>query len=193
LDAEVAALLEVREQARRNAEADERRLLLTKGEELVSAVYAALTRLGFRVIDADKLPQHAKGRKQEDLRITDEDWVCIAEVKGHGRGGARTADLMQLEKATKVFVLNENREPDAQWYIVNQAFEVPPAERPRPFASAPEEVEILAGDNGLVIDTRDLFRLDKAVQQGALHPSDARQLLRDARGVLQFPASEESA
>ncbi|WP_350279299.1 hypothetical protein [Kribbella sp. HUAS MG21] len=191
LTAELEGLLAAREDARRQADSNERRLLTAQGPELVEEVSAALGRLGFEVIDADTLPQHSNGRKQEDLRITDEAWTCLVEIKGYAKGNAKTGDLLQLGKAVTVFVLHEQREPDAQWYVVNQSFQMPPADRPEPFAGAREEVEIFAGNNGLVIDTRALFTLDKDVQAGVLTPLDARRMLREARGVLRYPSGSE--
>jgi hypothetical protein len=173
--------------AREDADTHERRLLTAQSEELVEEVARTLRYLGFTVVDADGLPEHSQGRKQEDLRVSDGDWVAVAEVKGYARSNAKARDLLQLGKAARVFAVHEKREPDAQWYFVNQSFETSPNDRAAPLASAREELEIFAADSGLVIDTRDLFRLHKAVEAGVVSKDRARQALRDATGVFHVP------
>lgn len=171
--------------ARVAADAAERRLLTTQGEELVDEVAAALRELGFEVTDADSLEQH-RAAKQEDLRVADGGWVCLAEVKGYARRGAKAGDLLQLGKAVEQFVLRERQLPDARWYVVNAPFDTPPGLRPRPLAGSPD-LEVFAEAGGLIIDTRDLFRLREAVRGGDLDAEGARRRLREATGVLEYP------
>ncbi|MFI5732333.1 hypothetical protein ACIA49_19585 [Kribbella sp. NPDC051587] len=191
LEAELEELAARQDAARQHAEVHERRLLRAQSDELAEEVARILRSLGFDVIDADELPEHSEGRKQEDLRVSDGSWVAVAEVKGYARNNAKARDLLQVGKAARVFAVRQGRAPDAQWYVINQSFETSPDARPVPLASAPEELELFAADSGLVIDTRDLFRLQKAVQAGLLSPEDARRVLRDARGVLHYPPKVE--
>jgi hypothetical protein len=72
---------------------------------------------GLTVVDADELSENAQF-KQEDLRIIDGDWVCLAEVKGYKKG-AKASDLLQIGKAVEVYIERGNKRPDARWYIVN--------------------------------------------------------------------------
>ncbi|MEN0083166.1 MAG: hypothetical protein AAGC66_00225 [Leifsonia sp.] len=62
-----------------------RSILSETGDDLVRAVHGAFEALGFSVLDADALPQH-KGKKREDLRVSDKDWVSLVEVKGYSGG-----------------------------------------------------------------------------------------------------------
>jgi hypothetical protein len=114
LDIELEELASQQRDARQHADSHGRRLLTAQSDELVQEVASALSCLGFDVIDSDALPEHAKGRKQEDLRVSDGDWIAVAEVKGYARSNAKARDLLQLGKAVRVFAVNQGREPDAQ-------------------------------------------------------------------------------
>jgi hypothetical protein len=170
------------EDARSSADEHERRLLTAKGDDLVGEVAACLGELGFTVRDADLLPQH-QSAKQEDLRISYGSWECLAEVKGYSRRNAKVGDLLQLGKAVEAYLLTEHRRPDARWYIVNQAFALPPGQRRPPLEGA--DLTTFQSD-GLAIDTRDLFRLREAVRNASLSADDARTLLMSSRGVLSY-------
>ena len=170
------------------ADGAERRLLTTNGGPLAAEVGNALAEFGFGVVDADGLPAHASA-KQEDLRVSDGSWACVAEVKGYPRRNAKANDLMQVDRAVRRFRDNQGRWPDAKWYVVNQSFETPPPERQRPLRGSPE-VSGFAEDGGLIIDTRDLFRLREAVRAGALTKGAARELLKNATDVFQYPHTE---
>lgn len=175
-------------EAQAAADARERRLLTAQGSELVEAVADLLRELGFEVQDADELPENAAA-KREDLRIIDGTWTCLAEVKGYAKRGAKAGDLLQLGRAVEAFILRLRRLPDARWYIVNQSSATPPAERPRPLHGSPD-LPPFETSGGLVVDTRDLFRLRETVRRGDLDAPSARLLLRDARGVLEYPPVE---
>lgn len=194
-EARVAELLAERDRlaavladAQLEADAGERVLLTGQGDALVRSVKAALEELGFRVQDSDELPEHASA-KQEDLRITDSDWTCLAEVKGYAKRAAKAGDLLQLGKAVEAYILRESRLPDARWYIVNQLLASPPDERPRPLQGSPD-LDAFEATGGLVVDTRDLFRIREAVRRGDLEAEVVRSLLRDARGVFAYPPIE---
>ena len=49
-----------------------------------------------------------------------------------------------------------------------------------------EDVALFAEANGLVIDTRDLFRLSRAVTDGVVRPESAREMLKTTSGVFEF-------
>ena len=201
-DVITAALLEARrgertvletavEEARAAADAGARHLLTTNGDLLVQAVVVALEQLGFDVIQSDEvLPA---GQKREDLLVQDGTWVSVTEVKGYEKGNAKQNDLLPLGSAVESYVLRTRQTPSARWYIVNQSYRTPPDARPRPLAGAGDTVEKFSMQQGLVIDTRDLFFLSRAVSTGQISAIDARQLLREARGVFDYPArtSEE--
>lgn len=188
LDAERQILVERQSFARLAANQGIRRLLATNSDDLVDAVMKALDALGFQVINADEIP---RPRRFEDLRVSDGEWVCLAEVKGYEKRNAKTADLMQLAGA----VANYQRDhppPSAQWYVINQSFASHPGLRRRPFESDPDTVKEFALNDGLVIDTRDLFRLVTQVESQLITRDDARDLLRRQRGVLELgPQSAE--
>lgn len=170
----------VQQDARAAAALGPRRLLTAQGAPLVEAVTTTLRLLGFTVVDADGLTENAQF-KQEDLRVIDGGWVCLAEVKGYKKG-AKASDLLQLGKAVEVYLERGNSRPDARWYIVNHSFETPPGLREAPLTGAPD-VPVFAGMGGAVLDTRVLFAMHRAVQAGDLSPDDARAKLKGASGV----------
>lgn len=157
-----------------------RRLLTAQGDELVEAVIATLTILGFSVVDSDRQSENAQF-KQEDLRITDGDWTCLAEVKGYKKG-AKSSDLLQIGKAVEVYVERGNPRPAARWYVVNHSIQTPPDLRDAPLAGVPD-VPVFASMGGTVLDTRVLFAMHRSVEAGELSPEDARNKLKLATGV----------
>jgi hypothetical protein len=184
------ALVEASAAAARLAEARERRLLNSQGDELVAAVSEALTAVGFTVTDSDAVAEANKTAKREDLQVTLESqpgWIALAEVKGYSKGGAKMNDLRQLAKAAAIFELRNGREPDAQWYVVNAMINVAPDDRPIPLESNPEDVALFADDGGLVVDTRQIFQLHKSVVAGTRSAEEAQKSLVGATGTYFVP------
>jgi hypothetical protein len=165
--------------------------LTAQGEDLVAEVTAALSEIGFVVVDMDK-ERGDKGEKLEDLQVSDGDWRGIVEVKGYGgRRTARTNDLLQIGRAVVRYVMSIGSPPNAQWYVVNQMAGSDPSQRPKPLAANPDDVATFAASGGLVIDTAELFRIREAVRRGELAALDARQLLKDSKGVFGYVAGVE--
>ena len=165
---------------------DEARTLLTAdGDRLVAKVAEVLEGFGFAVTNADDLPEH-QAAKKEDLRIQEGEWVAVIEVKGYSRG-AKAEGIAQVERAARSYLRNNGHDPDALWYVVNAHRSDNPGTRPLPLQSDPGAVEGFATEsNGLVIDTRDLFRLWRRVADGQMDKDEARALLRGAHGRFSF-------
>lgn len=189
LAARTSELEELYEDARNAATAGLRRLILANGDALVDAATDALKLLGFEVVDADA--ERVGQEKLEDLRVADGEWVCLVEVKGYERRNAKANDLLQLGKAAEQFIKRTGAVPSARWYLVNQSFATPPDDRRRPLEGS-EMIETFAGQSGLIIDTRDLYRLTVAVENRDLTAEDARALIKEATGVLDYPALSSS-
>lgn len=165
------------------------RLLLTaQGKQLVSAVESALSSIGFEVIDSDEQKEEGS-YLLEDLKVMHEDWVCLAEVRGYTKG-AKTSDLQRIERAVRHYEREHGTSPSARWYIVNHSLKVSPSDRPPVLSGATEDIDVFAEENGLVIDTRDLFRLAMSVREGRLTVARARELLMTTTGVLNFPPEQ---
>ncbi|KQP55886.1 hypothetical protein ASF51_12130 [Agreia sp. Leaf283] len=168
---------------------DHRQLLKATGESLEMAVATALRALEFEVVDADALPEN-QGYKKEDLRVSDGKWVAIVEVKGYTKAG-KSNDLQQVNKAAKTFARTTGRDADAIWLVVNSFREMDPAQRPLLIPDRPDEIATFAeDDHGLIIDTRDLFKLWQAVTTGALDASAARAHLRASIGRFGFVGAD---
>ncbi len=172
-------------QARNDADANERALLTTQSDPLKDAAMAALRFLGFAVTDADltaKPDEHL-----EDLRIEDPDvpgWIALGEVKGYTKGAA-TAGMSQLTRFRKRYVLSTGADADASWYIVNHFLDRDPSTRQAAFHGS-GDVEAFAEDQGLIINTVDLFRLLGQVEREERTPVEARRLLRESTGRLRL-------
>ena len=78
-------------QARETADTTSRRLLTGTGDELVAAVSDAFTAMGFDVTNTDE----GRREKRDDLRVADNGWIAIVEVKGYSKGGS-TSDLLKI-------------------------------------------------------------------------------------------------
>jgi hypothetical protein len=162
-----------------------RRLLTRQGDHLVAAVAQTLIDIGFGVQHMDPLTAE-KGAKLEDLRVSVDGWEALAEVRGY-RGGAQLNDMLRVGRFVARFAAENGRLPRATWYVVNQFIDRDPDTRDRPLASNPEEVATFAESSGLIIDTRDLFRLWSAAIGGELTHEEARLLLVNARGMFAYP------
>ncbi|MFM9261257.1 hypothetical protein ACKAMS_21720 [Rhodococcus sp. 5A-K4] len=172
-----SALRELREKA----DSAERILLTANADPLVQAVAAALTRLGFVVEDMD-----AKGgEKLEDLRVRDGDWIALCEVKGYTKGGSVT-DLGKINRFVERYARDTGQWPDARWYVVNQFRERDPSSRMQLLRGQDADVEGFAESDGLAIDTRSIFLLDKDVASGVKTSDEARRLLRESTGRFAY-------
>lgn len=159
----------------------DRQLLTEQGDVLVEAVRRGLTTLGFEVQEMDKI--WTTGDRREDLRVSDPTapgWEAIVEVRGYKRG-AELSDLMRLNRFAKRYQQDEGRFPDASWYVVNHFIGDSPSERSLVLASHLNEVKAFGDDDGLVIDTRDLFDLVLKCELAALQAADTREALRKGR------------
>ncbi|WP_447647954.1 hypothetical protein [Microbacterium forte] len=158
-----------------------RAMLTDTGDALVTAVKEAFEYLGFFVLDADELPQH-KAAKREDLRVSDGEWTALVEVKGYA-GAAKSNDLSQVSRAAMAYAMNEQREPDALWYVPNIERETAPASRNTALVGRDDDLASFAENyHGALIDTRDLFAVRQRVVNGTTSPEEARQELKSATG-----------
>ncbi|WP_410607203.1 hypothetical protein [Amycolatopsis sp. lyj-109] len=164
------------------------RLLTADGDDLAHAVHAAFETFGFAVRDMDQV--NAQGQRREDLRVTDPGvlgWEAIVEVKSY-TAGAKVNDLAKLLRWKSHYVKDSGRDPDALWHVVNAFRQVDPAARPIPIPDE-EDLENLVEENGVLIDTRALFRAQRDVETGIADPSHIRTSLRAAVGRWTQPAA----
>lgn len=181
LVAEVQAKTEALAEAQLRHDREERTLLTGQGDDLVAAVKAMLERLSLVVVDMD---QTRAGQRLEDLRIHDPQtsWTALAEVKGYSTSGGKPSDLAKIARFVGIFENQSGSLPDATWYIVNQHASTPPDRRRLLMSNHPEDVEqFVQHQNGVLIDTRDLFLLDRRVAAGEVKPDQARQILITAK------------
>ena len=191
LDARVAAAVD---EAGRGA----RRLLTAQSDELVAATIEAFESFGFAVENRDALPEVQGQPKGEDLRLRVPDdesgWEAIVEVKGEKNRTARGDHLYQLAKHALAYQRLTGRDPSKLILVHNGAFASPPAERPRPFMAAPDDIAGFAADGHLVVPTTDLFEMRRDLGV-TLDAAGARRLIMESRGVLTYtgPAVDKKA
>jgi hypothetical protein len=179
LDAEEASLRKSLTAATQTALVGARRLLSADGDALVEAVQAALQDLGFSVVNMDEVT--VKGKRVEDLRISDGDWSGIAEVKGHKRG-APAGDLIKITRFAGLYENEMGHQPAAQWYIVNAFRFDEPGARPVPLEASPEDVEVFGDGGGVIISTVDLFRVWRDVMTGVRMSHEVREAMKTSHG-----------
>jgi len=164
---------------RAEAAANEQRLLTSLGEELETAVEAALVSFGFDVRNMDDHHDEKSGGRLEDLRVCDHSrpgWVVLVEVKGYTRG-VKANDVAQiLSRPVISYVKETGNEPDAVWHIVNGNRQDDPSIRPQ---ALPNDTDIaaLGQQNGLLIDTRELFTALQKIADGDLTAAAVRASL----------------
>jgi hypothetical protein len=164
-----------------------RQLLTGQGERLVQAIIDALRQLEFDVEEArEHLPSGTS--EVEDLRLLDpqeSSWSNITEVRGYP-DEAKHSDLQRLAQFAKLFSNRTGSSPSSRWYVVNHFLNTDPDMRQPPFDDRKEDVELFAKVGGLVLDTRELFLLVRAVDAGRMAPAEARRRLRSSTGIFKF-------
>ncbi|WP_434769400.1 hypothetical protein [Curtobacterium flaccumfaciens] len=166
-------------------------LLREQGDALVAAVTLAVRSFGFDVHDMDEHHDEKNGAKLEDLRVAyppgSQDWTCLVEVKGYGKG-AKANDVGQIvSRPPLVFYKETGREADALWHIVNSNREQDPSTRPEALTSGGDLVALTAA-GGCFIDTRDLFRAWRDVEEGVATAEEVRTSLMAGRERWEWPA-----
>ncbi|MDR7381109.1 hypothetical protein [Promicromonospora iranensis] len=167
------------DQAAVTAAAGPQRVLTSDGADLVAAVLALLRDLGFTVEDRDDHHDQKTGAKLEDLLVTDGGWACLAEVKGYTKG-AKVTDVSQIAGRPSVaYAAEHRRAPDVVWHIVNGWRTKDPSTREK---AIPNELDLkpLTSADGCLIDTRDLFRAWRDVQEGRATAEGVREAMRKA-------------
>lgn len=165
------------------AENGAQRLLTADGDELTAAVMQAFEELGFHVQDMDGYHDARTGAKLEDLRVSDPttpEWHCLAEVKGYQRG-AKVNDVAQIVGRPAVaFTKETGEEPSAVWHIVNPWRHTDPSTRPIAIPNDAIDLRPLTDAEGALIDTRDLYRAWRDVQDNKVGADSVRKSLRSA-------------
>jgi hypothetical protein len=179
--------------ARQEGDEYERALLTANGHELVPVVMRALDELGFQTVDHDALLRETHGERftaVQDIDVTDHaapGWIALAEVKGYSSGAKLTA-LSQLGRFQRSHKDETGEWANRLWYIANHFKNRDPDAREWVLQSNDDLVRSFAeDDDGLVIDTVQLFHLLRAVRDGKLTTEDARRSLRESTGRYAVP------
>jgi hypothetical protein len=153
------------ETTRESVDASERQLLTAGDTPLVDIVHQTLEMFGFEVTNVDDGLAEGQAKK-EDLRVADGGWLAICEVKGYSKGG-KLVDLQKLNGFATLYAVETGSAPSAMWFVVNQFRGTDPSSRPQLLQGADEYLQVFAHQGGLAIDTRDLFRIRKALASNA--------------------------
>ena len=162
-----------------------RRLLTATGDDLVDAVLKALEQIGFEVVDRDEEQQRSGDELLEDLTVSppeDPAWVALVQVRGKKRRASSNEMSTGFLRPTERYSAKHSKPPDAKWFVVNSERERDPAERVIPLHTSEADVASFGKSGGLLIWTVDLFRLVRAVENGAVQASDARSSLMSSVG-----------
>lgn len=101
------------------------------------------------------------------------------EVKGYTKG-AKVTDVSQIAGRPSVaYAVEQGKAPDAVWHIVNGWRTKDPTTRER---AIPNDLDLepLTRADGCLIDTRDLFRAWREVQEGRATADGVREAMREA-------------
>ena len=181
----IAAATADLQKAQHDAAGGRRRLLSDKGESLKDATLEAFQWLGYEVTDRDQEQSPDGGGRMEDLGVVDPDeaaWDPIVEVKGYDRG-AKAGDVLKMVRHM-ARARASGRSPSAIWWVINHWRTQSPAERGLVLAG---EEALIADDADedvplVLIDTVELFRALRAVDEGQVTRDEVRAFLRAARG-----------
>ncbi|MDQ5982304.1 MAG: hypothetical protein QG549_301 [Patescibacteria group bacterium] len=173
------------------ADAGARMLLTSQGDDLKDSVKSTLEFFGFSVEDYDEtLSKQGRGTdKLQDLNVRttvgEEPWISLVEVKGYKKG-AKQGDLLKISRFEKRYMQeNAGSPPNATWYVVNHDIEESPDRRHKALATNLSDVKVYAENDGLVIDTVDLFNLRTSVETGDYTNEQARDILTGQKGYFE--------
>ena len=161
-------------------------LLTATGDELVRAVKIALEELGFGSVQ-DMDGQLADGeRKKEDLRISDEGFVALCEVKGLN-GLPKEEDLTAVVKYMSMAV-RELRNPDVRGLaFINHQRLVAPLKRTNKDLYDPAIEGHLVEQNVGVMSTWDLFKLLRSYRRCGWNHSEVREIFESLGRLRPIP------
>ena len=86
-------------------------------------------------------------------------------------------DLMRAKDYRLLYLQKHGTSSHTQWHVVNANRTADPSARQVLFEGHDDAID---GFGGLIIDTRDLFRLVRDVERGTISDQAARDLLWDA-------------
>ena len=157
-------------------------LLKQTDDLLVKAVIAWFEWLGFQnVIDVDQ----AKGTKQEDINIIEDDFVIIAEVKGIG-GTSTDSECSQISKHRRKHEEASKGKEIRPIYIVNhQRFISPELRNNPPFTK--DQIDYAVNDERGLVTTYQLFTWYKLVSKGLFSKDEVREVLRQLGSIPLIP------
>lgn len=170
---------------RGSVDASERLLLTADGTPLAEIVHQTLESFGFEVTDVDGGLAERQAKK-EDLRVSDGGRLALCEVKGYSKG-AKLNDLGQLNRFSALYAVETGHLQDAMWFVANHFRGNDPGSRPQLLQGADEDAETFGQQGGLIIDTRDLFQLRKALASGSISEEEVRAMLTGSAGRFELP------
>lgn len=141
-------------------------------ERLKPNVKKVLEFLGFSVVDRDL--QIKKGKKREDLIISDKDWNALAEVRGTRRENPPEHFYSDL---LKHLLKAKGTGPSKGLLIVNYDISKHPFRRTEIYKDSPELLKDKDGEVG-VLSTVELYRIAMAVKGGKIKKEDARNKIK---------------
>ncbi len=128
---------------------------------MVDNVKSYLEEIGFIATKFDDEIDKGKPKK-EDLRLTmvnDPSWEGIVEIRGYTKSSGSNSDILRLNRFAELYNKEKGKFPSKRIYIVNGQTDLSPFKRQLPLESAEEDICIFAEQDGLIIDTRELFKV----------------------------------
>lgn len=157
------------------ADANERRLLTTQGDELTDAVSSAFSALGFDILVPG---EEATSAKAEDLVLSRrewEGWSASVEIKGFRTTGVKVVQAVKLSKR------RDRRKATQALLVVNSEFAKDPAARHPPFSDNQDARDSVVELGVLVLDTRELYQ----VINGTIPAETLIEAIRYGSGVFE--------
>lgn len=173
-------------------------LLTATGDDLVSAVIAALKALGFedvRDVDAEPAVKDGEGepagkeekRKREDIQIWDRSPTLLVEVKGIG-GLPREADSLQVTKYLVPRMREWDRTDVQGLSIVNHQRNLPALDRERRNVFQADVLANAEQQGFGLLTTWDLFRLVRGFTAHGWEREDVHELFYAKGRIDPIPA-----
>ncbi|MHA2024073.1 MAG: hypothetical protein ACTSWQ_10475, partial [Candidatus Thorarchaeota archaeon] len=149
--------------ARQKADLGVRKLLTSKGDELVVEVCNQFESLGFRTIQSDKLPGRIVKTEDIQLHYNSEEYpsfIGLVEVTGSNRGTVRHDRILRLLRYEKAYYHSTGMHP--KLYIVyNGPIQIEPNNRKAPFLDDDSILSEIESNNILIMPSHTVYEYIK--------------------------------
>ncbi len=161
--------------------------LFTEDKKLSVSIHKVLgDDLGFKVTNVDEMRLQVGESLKEDKWIEDNDFFALVEIKGTERGAKANWIRQDLTAHIREFEIVKDVNGINSVLIFNHERREAPEERNAPFAGDSDLMTFSQKSNICLLPVYELFKLVRAVKEGSLTQEEAREKIKNCKGMFTF-------